>query len=901
MNPASVREVLVLHHSHTDIGYTHPPLVVWELSRRFINEALDLCEATADWPEESRVRWTCETTGPLLHWMEHASERDLERFRRLVKRRQIGAAAMALNITPLYDAEALIRHLEPIGLLKKELGLPLKVAINHDVNGLPWPITDLLLDAGVEMLLMGINVHLGGYPLQRPRGFKWISPSGRPLLAFNAEHYQSFDREARLRENNLAATAAGLKGYIERLQNTGYAYDFIYLSATHPTFPDNNPPSPTAARLIRQWNAEGLEPRIRYVLPEELAARLAAQPDGHLPPHSGDWTDFWNFGCGSAAVETKVNRHARRRLVAAETLRSLAAVQPAKTLPDMWRDAWQNVQLHDEHSWGIHAALRTVPPEPINEQWYQKAITAYRARSLAGLLFRDVFESWAGPAATDQRPCGVMLCNPSAVETTGYIRVPERIVQRDWEFLSSHVLQLELQRDLNAPPDHGTLDAFSTPQPTVLAGPFTLPPFGYKFVRPTDLKPAQPAPELKARDGRIESPYYRLDYDPVTGRILALHDKARAVNLLETSSPWSFFGFVREMPDPAVHAHDLPEKGREAYYTTDWVKVHQGLPAWNTNWIARREIPRLIDQRTIITPEGASLLLRWEAPGVQDFEQKITLDATSARVICTASFNKLDVRAAEAIYFTFPLAERDWRAHFDTAGAPVEFEREQLPGSCRDWVTADSWVCVHDERGAVTLACPDAPLWQIGGFRFGRGNLASDRSHSPLLLGWAMNNYWSTNFRASQPGYAQFRYVLTSHAAYDPAESARTGQEAQAAIEWQPVASVPQAKSGRLAVVRGKGVSLIGAGWNKGSRVLHLLNVTSRPVKATVRLPGQDIAEAHRVDPTGRRLQRLEVADDGVTVTVPPRSVILASIATAKTPSRRRVFLSTSGSATRIE
>ncbi|HVU31861.1 MAG TPA: hypothetical protein VHE61_00405 [Opitutaceae bacterium] len=883
MNSASVREVLVLHHSHTDIGYTHPPIVVWELSRRFINEALDLCEATADRPAGSRVCWTCETTGPLLHWLEHASDRDIARFRRLVKRGQIGAAAMALNITPLYDTEELIRHLEPIGRLKKELGLPFKVAINHDVNGLPWPITDLLLDAGVEMLLMGINVHLGGYPLQRPRGFHWISPSGRPLLTFNAEHYQSFDREARLRENSLAAMAEGLGAYIDGLVQKGYAYDFIYLSATHPTFPDNNPPNPVAAELIRRWNAEGREPKIRYVLPDEIAARLAAQPAEHLPSHAGDWTDFWNFGCGSAAVETKVNRRARRRLVAAETLRSLTAVRPAKTLPGTWGDAWHNVQLHDEHSWGIHATLRTVPPEPINEQWYQKAITAYRASSLAGLLFRDVFEQWAGPAAPETRPSGLMLCNPTPVETTGCVRVPERIIQRDWEFLSSHVLQLELQRDLGTPPDHGTLDAFSTPAPTVLAGPFTLPPFGFKYVRLSELKPAEVPPELTAREGRIESAFYRLDYDPATGRILALHDKARGVNLVEGSSPWSFFGFVREMPDPAVHSHDLPEKGREAYFTTDWVKVHHGISAWNTAWTARRETPaRLVEQRTVLTPEGASLLLRWEAPGVQDFQQKITLGAAAPRVVCTASYNKLDVRAAEAIYFTFPLAQRDWRAHFDTAGAPVEFEREQLPGSCRDWVTADSWVCVHDAKGAVTLACPDAPLVQIGGFRFGRGNLSSDRSQPPLLLGWPMNNYWSTNFRASQPGYAQFRYVLTSHATYDPAESARVGLQAQTGIEWQPVADAPAAKSGRLASVRGKGVFLIGAELHRNTRVLHLLNVTSRPAKATVRLAGAAITSATRIDPAGRRLGNLPVGGGALAATVPPRSVLLAAVQTGE-------------------
>jgi len=69
----------------------------------------------------------------------------------------------------------------------------MKVAINHDINGLPWTATQLLLDAGVELLLMGINVHLGGYPMHRPLPFTGRAQTAR-ASRLQWEHYNSFNQ-----------------------------------------------------------------------------------------------------------------------------------------------------------------------------------------------------------------------------------------------------------------------------------------------------------------------------------------------------------------------------------------------------------------------------------------------------------------------------------------------------------------------------------------------------------------------------------------------------------------------------------------------------------------------------------------------------------------------------------
>jgi FAD/FMN-containing dehydrogenase len=141
-----------------------------------------------------------------------------------------------------------------------------------------------------------------------------------------------------------------------------------------------------------------------------------------------------------------------------------------------------------------------------------------------------------------------------------------------------------------------------------------------------------------------------------------------------------------------------------------------------------------------------------------------------------------------------------------------------------------------------------------------------------------MNNYWNTNFRASQPGYAQFRYVLATHAAYDPAESARVGAEAQAQIEWHPVVQAPARKSGQLAVVTGRGVRLVEATVRRRTSVLSLFNLQSAATKAVVRLPGRRVVSAHRLDLAGRRRETLPVRDGALHATLAPRALLRAEI-----------------------
>jgi len=848
-----IKEVLIMHHSHLDVGFTHLQPVALELHEDYITQALDLLDRTRDYPEHSRPKWTCEVTEPVMQWLENATKEEEKKFAEYLKEGRICISALEYNTTPLASSEGLARQLYDAAYLAKRFGVKINTANLHDATGLPLPIVDLFKDAGVELLIMAINLHLSGTPKPRPAVYRWRSPGGREIFVMNGEHYTMFDQWTDNHLGNLDTIKSGIDRYIRYVTSLGYPYDFVYLTATcAPSAYDNSPPNFDLPAIVKKWNEEGRQPRLKYVTPHDILERIRQIPLESIPVVSGDWTDFWNFGCGSSATETKIALNTASNLSAADLLAAFG--ESGQQLRTSRKKTWDAVNFYNEHTWGAWNPLEIHHPFP-NAQWYIKAYPAYEGMALSKFLLTRYLQQLAGNQRTWDNQEGVMLFNPSGSPLKVYPRLPG-----DW-FLPGKRIETWLMGGDQFERSPSSGDYYSLVE---------LPPYSWKKLPFKDMKSVRPEVPVTTGNNFIETAFYKLSFDRKTGKVYSLFDKKRNHEIIDPGSTYGFFQFIHEKPDPSIN----PD--RSAFHVRSIENERIGLTGWKPDWKATRAGIRIKECRVDTTAFSATLVILAEAEGTAGLEQRITLHADSPVIDLVAEFLKTETAMPEAIYFTFPLGlDAGWRGYFDTGDIPVELDREQLAGSCRDWVTVSSFASIHHQDKGATLYCPDAPLVMFGDFNFGRNQPEIPRNNNPILLAWATNNYWETNFRGSQPGMIRLRYAFESQGYYNPDKIMKQAQQVINPVIVHPLADCKVADAGQLVSVSGKGIKItyVKEPEDGVGKIIRIVNLNEGETTCEIELPGTSFASAWRCSTAEEKLIPLDVTASKIKVKLNPREI----------------------------
>lgn len=765
---SQITEILVVHHSHMDVGYTHSQPVFWHLQNEYIDLALDWLEETASLPGGALPKWTCEASEPVRRWLAKAPAANVDRFVKLHQQGRIGMSALRWHTTAMADRAGLQRLLHGKAELEQLLKTTIPVACQHDVTGVPWPLADVLLDAGVDFFIMAVNIHLGRAVKPRPGMFLWEAPSGRKLRVFNGNHYTMFDQLLHAWDDSVERMQEGWDAHQKRLLELEYPLDFVYLTTTcSPVMWDNAPPNPYLPDLVQRWNEADCGPQIRYATFDDLRERAMRTPDSSLPVMRGDWTDYWNFGCAASPIATARNRQAKPLIDAA----SLLGGHPASLESSM-----ENVDLYDEHTCGYYDSDHTHPQTQTTE--LLKQALAHEGHEFAAFAVMDGLELLAQNPAADKGIARVLLVNPGPEPVTLRPELPD-----DW-FAAAGARTYRASRMFFDGRSWG--ERFPGRNARAFAA-VELAPFSWKVIPLTKLPPQEtvaeisheievdasarrelnfaPAANHKRRTGCITTRYHVLRYDPDSGRILSLFDRLQDREVLAPRDGLDLFGFVSERTD-ALH-----EDRRYAFYQRDLDKEKIDEVCWQ-DWTPVRERATRVKHCEVVSGNGNMTLVRvLEAPGMLFLTQRIVLSAHDPVIRIEVEMELVPDPSPQGLYFAIPLEmNAGWQAMFDTAGAAVRVDDEQLPGACRNWVTTETFAAMSDQRGGVALFTPDAPMVQFGDFHFGRPLDTLPRPRNPLLLAWPVNNYWDTNFPRVQAGRIRLRYgLMTFGGAPDPA------------------------------------------------------------------------------------------------------------------------------------
>ena len=755
LKPVRKLKIFLLPHSHNDIGYTALQADVVKKQNSNIETGLRLAKATAGYPEGARFKWNVEVLWCVDNYLREATPEQRAAFMAAVKSGQIGLDAFYCNILAgLCRPEELLNLMSYATRLSTECGVPIESAMISDVPGYTWGTVSAMAQARVKYFSFAPNYfdRMGGTMKEwQNKPFWWKGPDGKqrvlcwcPSRGYALGHIIG-DGEA---------LARFMPDYLTELETNAYPYDITHLRWN--VHGDNGSPDEKVADVVRDWNARYAWPRLIISTTSEAFREFERSYGDKLPEYSGDYTPYWEDGAASSALETALNRASAERLVQAETLWAMRDSGPFPATA--FQDAWRNVLLYSEHTWGAHNSINEPDLPFVRDQWKVKQAFALDAdKESRQLLDR------AGQSRTDASPAPSELdvFNTSSWERTGLVTLSKAQSAAGDCVVDGKGRPVPSQRIAS-----GELVFVASKVPPLSAKRFTI---------RTGPPPQRGA--VKAENTTLAHPQFTVKIDQRTGGITSLFSRLLKREMVDTKAATALNDF---------------------FY----------LPGSDLKDLKRNGPPRISVKEH--GPLIASLLIESDAPGCKRLLREVRVVDGLDYVEIINTVDKLPVRAKEGLHFGFGFDVPGGMPRFDVGWAAVRPELDQIPASCKNWFSVQRWVDISNDRFGVTWSPVDAPLVELGGIT---ANLIGSQTNpdvwiqhltpSQTLYSWVMNNHWHTNYRADQEGPTVFRYAIRPHKGFAADDAARFGVDCSQPLICVP-ASGPFPGKPRLALSSGK-------------------------------------------------------------------------------------------------
>jgi alpha-mannosidase len=733
LDPVKKWKIKFIQHSHTDIGYTRSQTEILAEHLRYIDYALDYCDATDNYPENAKFRWTCEAAWPVDEYLKCRPISQIERLIKRIKEGRIEVTGMYFNFDEIPDEKILSASLAAVGRIKDK-GIPVTLAMQNDVNGIGWCLNDYFNQLGIKYLNMGTHGHRALICFDIPTMFWWESPSGKRLLTFRAEHYMTGNTVLEMQTGDIDRFKNNLLNYLISLDAKKYPFDEMAIQHSG-YLTDNSPPSTIASDLIKQWNDLFVWPQLSTSTTETFFRDMENEHGSEFPVIRGAWPDWWTDGFGASARETAATRLASASLIANEAGLSMASLSNIKLPVEIDKSialADNALLFYTEHTLGYSESVREPLSQPTMEQralkesyaWEANRRTASIGEEAMGLL-QSRFNREADPS--------LIVFNTLNWKRSGLttVYIDHQIVPRG---KTAGIFDQEGNRLAVQPVLHRS----DVTEWAVWLN--DIPAFGYKkyIIKPVEEQkesPEQPGTKI------LENKWYKIIADPSKGAILSWFDKDLSVELIDQKSQYRMGEFILEQLGNRSQMESRKlDDFRRSPLDTIWFDSMTKGEIWNSLRFYGESV-------TSEKPKG--------------FMFEIRLYNTVKRLDLAYSIIKKSIVTPESFYIAFPFDIKNGKHYTEVQGGVIETGKEQIKGSSNDWYTVQDFTSVRNETSQLVMGCAEMPLMQFGAINTGR-YIAGAMPQSTNIFSWPMNNYWVTNFNADQRGGHSWTYYLTT-------------------------------------------------------------------------------------------------------------------------------------------
>ncbi len=781
--PERTWTVHLIHHSHTDIGYTQMQSRIGRFHVSFLDQAIEISKKLREDASLAGFKWTNECFWSIEQWLKENGPGRVGELVECIRAGTVGLSATYLHFNELIDDELMRASIDRSVAFARTHGLPLDTALSADINGFSWGYSQALVDAGITNLITSIHSHHGLAPFgKRQYPFFWETPSGQELLVWSGEHYQlgnglglapgavityGFADELRPATRTMDChdiAAARLPRYLRQLELDGYPHDFALLQVTG-AISDNAPPSMEIARFASDWNKRhGDSIRIQMTTPSEFCRHVRERVK-EIPRHRGDWPDWWSDGLSANPNEVRLAREGMR---IGHWVKALANGKKI-SLPsaDLAR-LEQNLLLFTEHTFNHSDAMAmpwTLVAKGIGGCKNATASGAYEAamdlqdKALESLgeqpntspfpserLIYKVINPFSEPVDDiaslylEYRDFGKLSVDPEIRGLHSGKRIPSSRSQAPRGFTFDLHVKLAANEEAEFELHSGTGAIRSLQRHFTEEG------------APFDVEGSEGgASVFRADRSGIETPLLRLRFAE-NGEISSLLDKTSGLELLNPNRDHAPFAPVYEVTPVAEKDGELMCDVRRSF----------GRNRKGKN--VRRSTGVVSDIRF---PEASHIQIPVEMTyaleGVEWLKVLLKIWRDSPRIDVVVRMQKKCVWEAESLYLALPFMAPEGQMWLDKPGGPLRPWQDQLPDTLTDWFCLQAGYCICRPDFGLAVAMPDSPLLQLGPLAYGRRMLMGHpglRLENARPYAWLMNNYWETNFEANLGGFHEFNYRM---------------------------------------------------------------------------------------------------------------------------------------------